>query len=313
VHVRRSVAIRHEGQICAAKDADVKPAAFDYVVAESVDHALDVLAAAGGDAKILAGGQSLMPMINFRLAKPAILVDINRIAGLDTVDEADDRLTLGALVRHRMTVSDPVIAARLPMLAHAMTHVAHFTVRNRGTFVGSVCHADPAAEMPMMAVLLDAEIQAVSKRGTRSLSARDFFVGSLMTALEPDELVTAIGLPFVAADAGWGFEEFARRHGDYALAAVAATVVRHDGRARDVRIAVMGVDETPIRVPAVEDVLEGSDFGRPALARAVDALRSAITPNSDLHASAGYRRHLAGVLMCRSLTAAWSRARETVQ
>jgi carbon-monoxide dehydrogenase medium subunit len=291
----------------------MKPAAFDYVVAESVDHALDVLAAAGGDAKILAGGQSLMPMINFRLAKPAILVDINRIAGLDTVEEHADRLTLGALVRHRVTASDPVIAARLPMLTHAMSHVAHYTIRNRGTFVGSVCHADPAAEMPMMALLLNAEIRIASTRAARRLPAREFFVGSLTTALAPDELVTAIDLPYVPRGAGWGFEEFARRHGDYALAAVAATMVRRAGRAHDVRIAVMGVDEMPMRVPDAETVLEGSDFGSRTLESAVDALRGAIMPNSDLHASADYRRHLAGVLTRRTLTAAWARAGESVQ
>jgi carbon-monoxide dehydrogenase medium subunit len=273
----------------------MKPAAFDYVVAESVDHALDVLAAAGGDAKILAGGQSLMPMINFRLAKPAILVDINRIAGLDTVEEHADRLTLGALVRHRVTASDPVIAARLPMLTHAMSH------------------ADPAAEMPMMALLLNAEIRIASTRAARRLPAREFFVGSLTTALAPDELVTAIDLPYVPRGAGWGFEEFARRHGDYALAAVAATMVRRAGRAHDVRIAVMGVDEMPMRVPDAETVLEGSDFGSRTLESAVDALRGAIMPNSDLHASADYRRHLAGVLTRRTLTAAWARAGESVQ
>jgi CO/xanthine dehydrogenase FAD-binding subunit len=289
----------------------VKPAPFDYVVAADLDQALEALAAAGGEAKVLAGGQSLVPMMNFRLVKPAVVVDINRIAGIDGVEDHGDRLRLGALVRHRTTASDPCIAARLPVLARAMTHVAHFTVRNRGTFVGSVCHADPAAEMPLIALLLDAQIHIASKRGTRRLPAREFFVGAMTNALGPDELVTAVDLPLPPAEAGWGFEEFAQRHGDYALAAVATTVKRRAGRAHDVRIAVTGVGETPVRVAEAEAVLEGGDFRGEDLEAAVAALRVALTPSADRNASAAYRRHLAGVLARRALASAWRRARET--
>lgn len=286
----------------------MKPAAFDYVRAESVEHAVDVLAQTGSDGKIIAGGQSLMPMMNFRLVKPSMLVDINRIPGLDKVELRGSRISIGALVRHRMTASDPVIAENIPILHFAMKHVAHLTVRNRGTFCGSLCHADPAAEMPMMAQLLNARISIVSKAGQRNLDAREFFVGSLVTALEPDDLVTGVEIDTLPRGTGWGFEEFARRHGDYALAAVAVTMSRRDDLASDVRIAVMGVGEMAMRVGQVEALVEGQCLNGKLLDRAVDELRNIIEPNSDVHASAEYRRHLCGELMRRALSDAWARA-----
>lgn len=290
----------------------MKPAAFDYIAPRTVDEALAALANAGGDAKVLAGGQSLMPMMNFRLVKPAVVVDINRLPGLDRIEGDGARLTLGALVRHRTTASDPAIRRHLPVVTEAMTHVAHFTVRNRGTFVGSLCHADPAGEMPMVALMLDAELRAVSVRGERRIGARDFFQGALSTALEPDELVTAVDLPMPPSGTGWGFAEFARRHGDYALAAVSVLLERRDGRARNVRIAVMGVGDGAHRVPAAEAALEGTSLDAGALGAAVEALRAGITPNTDLNASADYRRHLAGVLATRALTDGWNRAQEAL-
>ncbi|MGL5167056.1 MAG: FAD binding domain-containing protein [Afipia sp.] len=286
----------------------MKPASFDYVRAESAAHAVQALAAAGGDGKVIAGGQSLMPMMNFRLVKPSVLVDINRIPRLDAVQIRGDKLVLGALVRHRMTATDALIAQHTPVLHHAMKHVAHLTVRNRGTFCGSVCHADPAAEMPMMSLLLNGIVHIVSPRGERTLAAQDFFVGSLVTALEPDELVTEIELDMLPAGTGWGFEEFARRHGDYALAAVAVTMRRKDGVASDVRISLMGVGEMPMRMPQVEAMLEGCEINARLIDEAVDALRAQLEPNSDLNASADYRRHLAGVLARRAMTDAWARA-----
>jgi carbon-monoxide dehydrogenase medium subunit len=284
----------------------VKPPTFKYIAARDLVHALEVLAQAGGNAKILAGGQSLMPMLNFRLVNPTILLDINRIAGLDRIVEQPDRLTMGALVRHRTTATDRTVMARFPVLTHAMTHVAHHTIRNRGTFVGSLCHADPAAEMPMMALLLNAEIEIASTTGVRRVTATDFFLGPLTTALEPHELVTSVDLPFIDPATGWGFEEFARRHGDYALSAVAVTMSRSDGRAHDVRIAAMGVADTPLRLPAAEAVLNGNDIS--VLPAVVDAIRAAVEPNTDLHASSDYRRHLVGVLASRALGTAWNRA-----
>lgn len=286
----------------------MKPASFEYVRAESAEHAVQTLASAGGDGKVIAGGQSLMPMMNFRLVKPSVLVDINHIPGLDAVQIRGDKLVLGALVRHRMTATDALIAEHIPVLHHAMKHVAHLTVRNRGTFCGSVCHADPAAEMPMMSLLLNGIVRIASPRGERALAAQEFFVGSLVTALEPDELVTEIEIDKLSPDTGWGFEEFARRHGDYALAAVAATMRWRDGLASNVRIGMMGVGEMPMRAPQIEAMLEGREINSTTIREAIDALRAELEPNSDLNASADYRRHLAGVLARRAITDAWARA-----
>lgn len=284
----------------------MKPPPFEYIAARDVAHALDVLAQANGAAKILAGGQSLMPMLNFRLARPDILIDINRIAGLDQIAARPDRLSFGPLVRHRTTATDLSVAARFPVLTHAMTHVAHHTVRNRGTFVGSLCHADPAAEMPMLALLLDATIDIAATRGMRRLAAREFFTAPLTTALEPDELVVNVDLPNLPTGTGWGFEEFSRRQGDFALAAAAVTLCRRNDRSVGVRIAVTGVADTPLRIAAAEQMLEASGMDR--LTEIIAAVRDAVTPNTDLHASADYRRHLIGVLVRRAITAAWDRA-----
>lgn len=286
----------------------MKPASFDYVRAESAEHAVQALAAAGGDGKVIAGGQSLMPMMNFRLVKPSVLVDINRISGFDLVHLREDKLVLGALVRHRTTATDGLITKHVPVLHHAMKHVAHLTVRNRGTFCGSVCHADPAAEMPMISLLLNAKMHILSPRGERVLAAEKFFVGSLVTALEPDELVTEIEIDILPAYTGWGFEEFARRHGDYALAAAAVTMQRQDGVASNVRIGMMGVGEMPMRASRVEAMLEGREIDPGLIGEAVEALRADLEPNSDLNASADYRRHLAGVLARRAISDAWTRA-----
>lgn len=288
----------------------MKPAAFDYVRAQSVSEAVATLAAAGGEGKVIAGGQSLMPMMNFRMVRPSVLVDINRIPGLDRIEECGKRLHVGALVRHRMIASDPVIGRHLPILHAVMENVAHLTVRNRGTFCGSVCHADPAAEMPMMTLLLNGDVHVVSPRGGRVVAARDFLLSSLTTALEADEMVTKIELDTLQPGTGWGFEEFARRHGDYALAAVVATMKRADGVARNVRVAVMGVGDTATRLPGVEAALEGKAVYEDVIADAVERLRAEIEPNSDLNGSADYRRHLAGVLAARTFRAAWARAQE---
>ena len=289
----------------------MKPARFDYVRAESIAHAVEALAGAGGDGKVLAGGQSLMPMMNFRLVKPSVLVDVNRIPDLDRITLEAGALRLGALVRHRMTAEDALVARHIPVLHAAMKHVAHLTVRNRGTFCGSVCHADPAAEMPMMTLLLDGTIQIASPHGARAMPARDFLTGSLATALEPDEMVTGVDLAIPEDGTGWAFEEFSRRHGDYALAAVAVLMARVDGRMRNVRIAMMGIADTAIRFNEVEVALEGREGTTAAFAEAATRLQASIEPNSDLSASADYRRHLAGALARRALADAWSRARET--
>lgn len=291
----------------------MKPARFDYVRADSIAHAVEALAGAGGDGKVLAGGQSLMPMMNFRLVKPSVLVDINRIPNLDRITLEAHALRLGALVRHRMTAEDALVARHIPVFHAAMKHVAHLTVRNRGTFCGSVCHADPAAEMPMMTLLLDGTVHIASPRGDRAMAAQDFLVGSLSTALEPDEMVVAVDLAIPEDGTGWAFEEFSRRHGDYALAAVAVLMARADGRMRNVRIAMMGIADTALRLGDVEAVLEGREGTPAAFEEAAVLLQAAIQPNSDLNASADYRRHLAGALARRALADAWQRAGETTR
>lgn len=292
----------------ARDGGEMKPAPFDYLAVTSASEAAEALAAANGDGKIIAGGQSLMPMINFRLVKPAILIDINRIAGLDRIEKHGERLRIGATVRHRMTATDALVHRHIPILHDAMHHVAHLTVRNRGTFCGSICHADPAAEMPMMTLLLNGTIAALSIRGERQIAASDFFVGSLMTSLEPDEFVTSIEIDTLPLDTGWGFEEFSRRHGDFALACVATTLRVIDGVARDVRFGMMGVGETPLRLPEIEARIEGQAISQALLQDVTEALKGLLHPNTDIHASADYRRHLADTLARRALRDAWRRA-----
>ena len=285
----------------------MKPPAFEYVVADSVEAAVAALVAASGEAKILAGGQSLVPMLNFRLLRPAILVDINRIPGLIFIEERETDIRIGALTRHHQLETSPVIAKSLPALGAAMAHVAHLAIRNRGTIGGSLSHGDPAAELPMLALLLDATLTIAAPSGTRTVAAKNFFLGALSVDLGADELVADVAFSKLPAGTGWGFEEVARRHGDFALAAVATTLTVSDGRISEARIAMTGVDETPKRAGDAEAMLVGQALDPRLLERAIGAVRGAVTPNTDLHASADYRRHLVGVLAGRALAAAWQR------
>jgi CO/xanthine dehydrogenase FAD-binding subunit len=286
----------------------MKPAAFDYVIADSIDMAVVSLADGGGDAKIIAGGQSLVPMLNFRLLRPSILVDINRVGGLAFIEEAGKNIRIGALTRHFQLETSPVIARHLPVLACAMTHVAHLAIRNRGTIGGSLAHADPAAELPMMALLLDAELHIASATGKRTIAARDFFLDALTVDLAGGDIVIEVVLPRLPPKTGWGFEEVARRSGDFALAAAAATLTVSAGVIAQARIALTGVGPTALRIAAAEALLVGHVLDAGLTARVIDAIRAAIEPNTDLHASSDYRRHLAGVLAGRAVAAAWRRA-----
>ena len=289
----------------------MKPAAFDYVIADSIDMAVASLAEGGGDAKIIAGGQSLVPMLNFRLLRPSVLIDINRIGDLAFIEEAEKKIRVGALTRHYQLETSPVIARHLPVLASAMTHVAHLAIRNRGTIGGSLSHADPAAELPMMALLLDAELHIASASGKRTIAARDFFVGALTVDLARDDIVTEIVLPKLPRKTGWGFEEVARRSGDFALAAAAATLTLSAGVISQARIALTGVGATPVRAAEAEALLVGQALEPGLIDRVIDAVRAAIEPDTDLHASSDYRRHLGGVLAGRAVSAAWRRANES--
>jgi carbon-monoxide dehydrogenase medium subunit len=282
----------------------MKPAAFDYLRPDSVDAAAAALAAAGGEAKILAGGQSLVPLLNFRMVRPRLLIDINRLAALDFVaEDGAGGLRIGALTRHHTLETAAVVRERFPVVTAAMRHVAHLAIRNRGTIGGSLAHADPAAELPLLAVVLDAELR--TSRGRHA--AGGFFHGPLTTALGDDELLTEIVLPALPPHTGWGFEEFALRRGDFAFAAVAALLTVEHGRIAAARLAAGGVGETPLRLGAVEAELIGADNA--AFAAAAQRARERVEPASDLRASAGYRRHLVGVLAERALNAAWARAR----
>jgi CO/xanthine dehydrogenase FAD-binding subunit len=286
----------------------MKPPTFDYILADSVDAAVAALAAAGGEAKVLAGGQSLVPMLNFRLLKPSVLVDINRIPGLAFIDDAGDAIHIGALTRHHKLETSPLIAWHFPVLACAMTYVAHLAIRNRGTIGGSLSHADPAAELPMLALLLEATLTIASQQGRRTVAARDFFVDALTVDLAADEVVTEVVLPKLPPATGWGFEEMARRSGDFALAAVAATLTVADGRVTQARIAMTGVAPTARRADAAEALLVGKAITPALIDAAIASVRAAAEPATDLHASADFRRHLVGVLAGRALRAAWKRA-----
>ena len=292
----------------------MKPPPFDYARAESIDEAVALLARHEGGAKLLAGGQSLMPMLNFRLVRPDLLVDVNRIPGLAGIEAGDGALRIGALTRHRQLEVSETVGGRFPMLRAAVRHVAHLAIRNRGTLGGSLAHADPAAELPMMSLLLDARIEIHGPTGPRRIAARELFRSALTTDLAETEMLTRVELPFLPPGTGWGFEEVARRAGDFALAAAAATVtLAADGRVAQARLAVMGAHDTPLRVPAAEALLTGETPDRDPVEAAARAARDAVEPFDDLHASADFRRHLVAALARRALESAARRAQGAVE
>lgn len=286
----------------------MKPASFNYTVADSIESAVAALGAAAGDGKIIAGGQSLVPMLNFRLLRPSVLVDINRIPNMNLIEDCGDFVRVGATTRHVSLEKSEVISRHFPVLQEAMSYVAHLAIRNRGTIGGSLSHADPAAELPMLTLLLNARFGIASGKGRRTVSPADFLVGALTTDLGEDELLTDIEFPKLPPNTGWGFEEVARRSGDFALASVAATITAGNGVVSEVRIGMMGVGETAMRATEAETVLTGQKWATQILDEAVESIRSAVEPNTDLHASADYRRHLVGVLARRALVSAWDRA-----
>lgn len=286
----------------------MKPPVFDFVAARSVDEAVEQLGKAQGEGKVLAGGQSLTPMLNFRLAYPKLLVDINRIPGLDDIRKQDGGIEIGALVRHRAVESSPLVQEKLPILAAAAGHVGHLAIRNRGTFGGSLAHADPAAEWPMVALLLNAEMHARGQKGTRRIAAEEFFVTYLTTALEDDEILTGVQVPELPAKTGWGFEELSRRPGDFALAAVAALVTMDGNTCKEARISMAGVGPSAVRASEAESWLRGKRLEADVLAEAGTKAGEAADPSNDVHASADFRRHLVTVLTPRALKAAAERA-----
>jgi carbon-monoxide dehydrogenase medium subunit len=271
----------------------VKPAAFAYAKARSLDHALELLRGEP-ESKVLAGGQSLMPTLNMRLSAPRLLVDINHIHELRDIVRNGDWLEIGALVRHTQAEQAPDIAKLAPLIAMALPHIAHPAIRNRGTIGGSIALADPAAELPACLVALDGEIEIAGGKGTRREKAGTFFKGLFETALGPHEVITRIRVPVARANDRFGFSELARRHGDYALAGLAASAKDDHGLLRELRLVFFGVGATPVRASKAEAALAGGN-----VEAAVAALADDLQPNDDVHASAAARRHLAGVLLTR--------------
>ena len=286
----------------------MKPPAFEYHAPDSVDDAVRLLAGYGGDAKVLAGGQSLVPMLNFRLLKPAALIDLNGIRELDFVAEDAGYLRIGALTRHSTLASSALVARHFPIIPAVMSHVAHVAVRNRGTIGGSLSHADPAAELPLVARLLDATLVLASSDGSRTVAAADFFLGALTTALEDGEIVTEVRLPYLPGNSFWGFREMALRSGDFAIAGAGVTLALDGEKCVGSRIAVIG-SETARRVASAEALLAKAPMTPDAIAEAARVAAESAEWNSDLHASAEFRRQLVAVLTERALSDAWARSR----
>jgi carbon-monoxide dehydrogenase medium subunit len=279
----------------------MKPAPFDYHAPRSVDEAVELLAAHGDDAKVLAGGQSLVPAMNFRLARPAVLVDINRIAALDFCAASDGALRIGALTRHARFERAVTGGALGALLADVVRYVAHLPIRVRGTFAGSLAHADPAAEWCVVATTLDAQIRARGPNGERTIDAAAFFRSILTTSLRPDELITEVRLPALGPNWRFGFAEFSRRAGDFALSMALAALRLDGGRIAEARIGVGGAGDRPLRISEAEQALQGTVPGPEALAEAGAIAAAAVDPFEDLHASVAYRRDLVRVMTKRAL------------
>ena len=285
----------------------MKPSAFVHHAPRSVDEAIATLAEVGHDAKVLAGGQSLIPILNMRLSAPGHLVDINRIAGLDTVEVTPDAVHIGALVRHAQLERHPGAFASLPLLRQALVNVAHPVIRNRGTTVGSLAHADPSGEMPAVLALTGGYVDLASSRGTRRVAAGDFFLGPMESCLAEDEMATGASFGRFPVGTGTAFVESTRRHGDYALAGVAAAVTVVDGLITSARVSFVSVTPTPgvldLGVPLAGVAPEDADWDA-----AAEMARQHVEPEADIHASAGYRRMLVGVLTARVLADAAANA-----
>jgi carbon-monoxide dehydrogenase medium subunit len=275
---------------------------LEYAAPDTLLEAVQLLAGRDGNAKIIAGGQSLMPMLAFRLAAPELLVDLKRLQGLNEIRLAEDGVHLGAKVRWCDIENDPRLHEAHPLLAEAVKHVAHYQIRNRGTVGGSLAHADPAAEMPGIALSCDAALTIIGSKGRRLEKAADFFKGVLTTSLAADEILTEIHLPAWPAGRRWAFLEFSRRRGDFAIAGVALFYdLDRRGRICGTHIGAIGVGETPVRLGAAEAVLNGRKLDEDNIAAAVEAARKTIDPPSDIHAPAEYRRALLATLLGRAL------------
>jgi CO/xanthine dehydrogenase FAD-binding subunit len=293
--------------ICLHASA-MKPAPFKYIAAGSLEHALALKAEHGDDAKFLAGGQSLIPTMNFRLARPAILIDINEIEGLAGIRSSGAATRVGPVTRYRALQRDAAFARLFPLIAEALPHIAHPQIRNRGTIGGNLSHADPASELPAIAVALGARFRVQAAKQQRWIHAPDFFVGALTTALQSDEMLVEIELPAPKPRTGSCFMEIARRRGDFAIAGVAVMITLGEGDAcASVRMAFCGVGETPVDASSAADVLVGHRLTEAAITDVAKSVQAMIDPGGSVHATADYQRHIAGVLTERALQAAHQR------
>jgi aerobic carbon-monoxide dehydrogenase medium subunit len=280
----------------------VKPPRFEYAAPSSLDEALALKAEHGGDAVVLAGGQSLVPLLNLRMAFPEIVIDLGRVAELSGIRQLNGDVAVGAMTRQRELERSELVAERCLLATRAVAHVGHVTIRNRGTVGGSIAHADPAAELPAVALAADAELVARSTRGERTIPAGEFFRGVFSTALEPDELLVEVRFPGAPPSTGAGFVELARRHGDFALVGVGASVTRDgDGSIADARLVFIGVGATPMRASEAEAMLRGQSPEPALLADAARHAAERLDPGSDAHASGAYRRRVAATLAERAL------------
>ena len=287
----------------------MKPPPFAYHRPDDLEGALSLLAEHGYDASVLAGGQSLVPVLSLRVARPTHVIDLNRISGLDNLGVDDGMLVLGPMVRQRTALESELVHRECPLLAEALEHVGHPETRNRGTVVGSLVHADPAAEIGTVAVACDAELVLRSSDGTRTERASEFLLGPYMTTKRPDELVVGLRLPREAPGWGWAFEEIARRHHDFAIVGVAVGIKLSDDRIAEARIAYAGAGGTALRAPRAEELLRGEEPAAEAFDTAASCAATEIDPPTDVLASGAYRRHVATVLTKRSLQIATARAK----
>jgi carbon-monoxide dehydrogenase medium subunit len=284
----------------------MKPPKFDYYDPRSLDEALALLDRHSDDAKVLAGGQSLMPLLNMRLARPSIVVDINQIEELNYVRASDDGIAIGAIARQRALQTEKLIAERVPILREGAYYIAHPQIRSRGTICGSIAHADPAAELPALALALDAEMILTSAKAARTVGAKAFFQSFFTTALKANEILTEVHFPAPPKDSAWSVLEISRRHGDFAIAGIIAGLVLESNREviAHARLVYFGVGATPIRVTAAEEALIGQAASESAFEAAAQSAKQGIDPTSDIHATEEYRRALAATLTKRALRAA---------
>lgn len=289
----------------------MKPPRFQYCAPIILDDALALLERQGDEAKVLAGGQSLVPLLNMRLTVPGCLVDINRIPALDYIEPEHDYLAIGATVRQSQAERSPLLQEKHPLLIETLRHIGHVQIRNRGTVVGSLAHADPAAELPTLLVCLDGSVLLQKSDGERLVNAETFFRGYLETALEVGELIVEARFPWFKPRSGWAFQEFARRAGDYALVGAAVVLTPgDDGQCLEARIAYSGIAGSPVRAYAVESLIQGERLDERTLDRAAEAARELVAPDmSDVHATVEYRRTLTAELTRRVVRTAWSRCR----